>query len=124
MDKKKILIIDDSEVLCETMKSMIEGNGPFQVQTEMDSTKALQKVKEFRPDLIMLDILMPNVDGITVAVHLKNDAELNKIPVMFLTALAEEKDLIFGNQLAGYYVATKDSSKDKLFDAIDKNLSR
>jgi len=122
MEKKKILIIDDSGVLCETMQSVIEGNGPFEVETETDSIKALEKIRGYRPDLIMLDILMPNIDGVTIAVHLKNDQELKDIPVMFLTALADEKDLIFGNTIAGYHVATKDSSKDKLFELIHKFL--
>jgi len=120
MGKKKILIIDDSGVLCETMQSMLEGSGPFEVHTEMDPRLALQKVREYRPDLIMLDILMPNIDGITIAVHLRNDQQLKDIPIIFLTALADEKDLIFGNTLGGYYVATKDSSRDKLLEVINQ----
>jgi len=122
MEKKKILIIDDSKPLCQMMQAMLQENGPFEVRAESNPNLAIAAAGNYQPDLIILDILMPEVDGVTVAIHLRSDPILKDIPVMFLTAVAEQDDLIFGNKIAGYQVVTKDVSTEKLIEAINKNF--
>ena len=124
MDKKKILIIDDSESLCEMMKAVIEGNGSFEVCTEINSSQALVRAKEYGPDLIILDVLMPEMDGVTLAVHLRSDPQLKEIPVMFLTSLAKEGDFIFGSVFGGYHVLSKGASPETVIEAIQANLAK
>ena len=124
MAKKKILLVDDSETLCQTMKAAIEENGPFEVFVETNPNLALAAAQQCSPDLIILDILMPKIDGVTLAVHFKGDPALGDIPIMFLTALAEEGNFIYGNVFGGYHVASKGISTDNLIEVINKNLSK
>ncbi len=124
MDKKKILLVDDSETLCQTMKAVIEENGPFEVCVETNPNLALAMAQQCGPDLIILDILMPKIDGVTLAGHFKNDPCLKEVPIMFLTALVEEGSFIYGNIFGGYHVTSKGISTDKLIEVINKNLQR
>lgn len=86
----KILIVDDDPVFVESTKAVLESKN-YQVSTAFDGDEGLQKVQEDRPDLIILDIIMPTKDGFTVCEQLKGDPQLSKIPVLMLTSFAEKK---------------------------------
>ena len=124
MDGKKILIIDDSEVLCQTIKAMIEENSNYEVQVETKANLGLAAAKQFNPNLLIIDILMPDIDGVSLAIHFKEDPATTEIPIMFLTAIAQEGDFIFGNVFGGYHVISKAVSTDKLIEAINKNINK
>lgn len=87
--EKKILIIDDEQDLCETVKAQLESNN-FKVATAKDGPEGLDKVKEYKPDLIILDLMMPGMDGFEVCRRLKKDTKTASIPVIVLTALDQE----------------------------------
>jgi len=114
MEKKKILIIDDSEILCQTIKAMIEENSSYEVEIETKASLGLAAAKQCNPDLVIIDILMPDIDGVSLAIHFKEDPATSETPVMFLTAIAQKGDFIFGNVFGGYHVISKDVSTDKL----------
>jgi DNA-binding response OmpR family regulator len=86
----KILIVDDDPVFVESTKAVLESKN-YQVSTAFDGDEGLQKVQEDRPDLIILDVIMPTKDGFTVCEQLKGDPQLSKIPVLMLTSFAEKK---------------------------------
>jgi len=91
--RKKILMIDDEEDFCFFTKKNLEKTREFEVVIENSAEKALQTAIEQKPDLILLDIIMPELDGSEVAFRLVNDARTKDIPIIFLTCLAEEKEL-------------------------------
>ena len=88
MDKKTILIIEDDEVLVEMYRDKLRREN-FRVLTAKDGRIALQRVKE-EPDLILLDILMPGLNGFEVLKRIKDNAETAKIPVIVLTNVGSE----------------------------------
>ena len=93
MDKKKILIIDDEEGFTKLVKLNLEETGEYMVKVENNSSNAFKTAKEFKPDLILLDIMMPGMDGGDVASELKTDNVLKDIPVVFLTAIIREDEM-------------------------------
>ena len=84
----KILLVDDDPDFVEATKIVLE-SAPYQVEVAYNGTEALAKVHEEKPDLISLDIIMPEQDGFKVCKALNEDPELSKIPIIMLTSLSE-----------------------------------
>ncbi len=84
----KILLVDDDPDFVEATKIVLE-SAPYQVEVAYNGREALAKVHEEKPDLIILDIIMPEQDGFKVCKALKEDPELSKIPIIILTSLSE-----------------------------------
>lgn len=91
MDKKKILFIEDEPDQILVIKARLEANG-FEVESAMDGEEGLKKVYEIKPDLILLDLIMPKMNGFEVCRRLKSDDATKNIPVLIITA-AGMKDL-------------------------------
>ncbi len=92
MDKKKILIVDDEAEMLQVLKVRIEADN-YIVLTASNGEEGLEKTKNEKPDLILLDILMPKKDGYTFVKEIKADDNLRNIPIIMLTGKAEMKDL-------------------------------
>jgi two-component system phosphate regulon response regulator PhoB len=89
--KKKILLVEDDEMLASVYRARLEMEG-FDVFEVHDGEKALSSAIEYRPDLILLDAMMPKISGFDVLDILKNTPETMNITVIMLTALSQEKD--------------------------------
>jgi len=90
MEKRaKILLVDDDADFVESTKTVLESK-PYDVIVAKDGDEGLRKAKEARPDLIILDVIMPIKDGFTAAEQLKKDPQLSRIPTLMLTAFAEK----------------------------------
>jgi DNA-binding response OmpR family regulator len=89
---KKILIIEDELMLQKTMAEYL-GSENFEIMTASDGEEGLKAVRTFSPDLIILDIILPKMDGFQVMEKLNNDPELKKIPVIALTNLESTEDI-------------------------------
>lgn len=87
-EKAKILLIDDDVDFVEATKIVLESK-PYEVIVACEGDEGLRKAREEKPDLILLDVIMPVKDGFTAAEEFKKDAELSKIPVIMLTSYAE-----------------------------------
>lgn len=92
-DKKKILLIDDEEDFCFFVKGNLENTGKFEIIATTRSKEGIELAREEKPDLILLDILMPEMSGDEVAGVLLDDPETNKIPIIFLTAMVTKEDV-------------------------------
>lgn len=118
---KKILVIDDEVDLCATIRAQLETSG-FNVSAALSGREGLDKVKEYKPDLIILDLMMPLMDGFEVCGRLKKDAQTSTIPIIVLTALeqddAAKKALSMGAE--GYLV--KPFEQDSLLFTIREFL--
>jgi CheY-like chemotaxis protein len=90
--KRKIMIIDDEADLCDLIKLSLEMTGAFEVAKCSDSKVAIGQVREHRPDLILLDVMMPGKDGPEIAAELEENSDTKDIPIVFLTALVSGKE--------------------------------
>jgi len=89
----RVLAIDDEEDVAELIKIQLESRGGFVVKTESDASQALRTAREFGPDVILLDIMMPKMDGSEVAADFMNDREFKRTPLIFLTALVTNQEV-------------------------------
>ncbi len=125
MYKKKILVIDDEEDFTDLVKMSLERAGEYEVRTENDSRLAFSAAREFRPDLILLDIIMPYIDGTEIARRIKADADIKDIPIVFLTATitkaeAEPENGVIGGRT---FLAKPINVRD-LSACIEKHIKR
>ena len=125
MAKKKILIVDDEEAFGQMVKLNLEEAGDYEVRVENKGECALTTAREFKPDMIFLDIIMPDVDGAEVAQEINSDQGLKNTPVVFLTAIVREEDkasrkgITIGSYL--YPCLTKPVTVAKLIECIKQN---
>ena len=86
MSKAKILVVDDDAISLELMEAMLVPNG-YEIITANDGSKAVAIIVEQKPDLILLDIMMPGLDGYSTLAKIKENKTISKIPVVMLTAM-------------------------------------
>lgn len=91
MSKKRILLIDDEEELVVAVQARLEANG-YEVATAFDGEEGLQKAKEEFYDLIILDLMLPKIDGYKVCATLKHDQRYQQTPILLFTARAGQED--------------------------------
>lgn len=118
----KILIVDDvvSNVL---LLKVLLTNEKFNVVTACNGHQALEQVEKENPDLILLDVMMPDMSGFEVAQHLKADAVKSEIPVIFLTALNSTADIVKGFQVGGNDFISKPFNKEELIIRVTHQIS-
>jgi CheY-like chemotaxis protein len=121
--KKKILIVDDEADLTMLVKLNLEKTGRYEVRAENRAIKALAAAREFKPDLILLDVMMPDLDGGDVLAQLKDDRELRNVPVVFLTATVLKEEVAKeGGSIGGRPFIPKPFRAEVLLDTIAKIL--
>jgi CheY-like chemotaxis protein len=120
--KRRILIVDDDPNSTHLVKILLERSGPYVVIEENDPTKADQTAHDFKPDVILLDIVMPKIDGGELATKIEADCELHDTPIIFLTALATRGEAKSGLHIQGHPFVAKPISIPELIDAIEKHL--
>jgi len=120
--KRRILVVDNDRDSTRLVKILLERTGRYSVLEENDATKAHQSAQNFKPDLILLDIVMPETDGGEVAAQIQADPELQKTPVIFLTALVTKAETKTGLRIQGHPFLAKPISIPELINAIEENL--
>jgi CheY-like chemotaxis protein len=122
MAKKRILIIDDEPSITRTMKVNLERTGAYTVCTENKAAHGAVTAREFRPDLILLDVMMPDMDGGDVAAEIQSDPLLMHVPVVFLTAIVSKKEAgEVGLESGGHLFIAKPVDLDSLVKCIEEN---
>ena len=122
--RKKILIIDDEKAFTELVKKNLERMGSYEVRTECEGKKALDVAREFHPDLILLDIVMPDTPGGDVARQLRDDPQTKDIPIVFLTALMTKDEISEGEEIGGFPFIAKPIETEELIKIIEKNTKK
>ncbi len=123
MGKSRILVVDDEEQLTKMLKLNLEQTGDYEIRTENLATNALNAAREFNPDLILLDIMMPDLSGEVIAQQILDDEELRDIKIIFLTALVTKSELeTKGSEVAGRTFIAKPVKIDELIACIEKQL--
>ncbi len=92
MVKTRVLVVDDDPNLSRLSAMILENSGEYEVLTENDSTRALSVARQFRPQIMLFDVDMPNKDGGELAREAKNDPQLREVPVLFLTGLVSKAE--------------------------------
>lgn len=114
---KKVLIIDDSEVLRRITAFNLQKMG-YEIREAIDGVDGLEKIKNFQPDLVLLDIMMPRMDGFTVLKKMNEDPSMKEIPVIVLTAKGGEDDEREALRLGAIKVLTKPFSPKQLVETV------
>src|SRR6266496_1848914 len=120
--KRRILIVDNDRDTTHLVKILLEKTGRYSVLEENDATKAHQSAQNFRPDLILLDIVMPETDGGEVAAQIQADPQLHRTPVIFLTALVTKTETKTGLRIQGHPFLAKPINIPELIRAIEEYL--
>ena len=123
MAKEKILLVDDEVDFVEVLSTRLEANG-FEVLPAYDGEEALEKVKEYNPDMIILDIMMPKINGFDVCRKLKLDQNYKDIPIIMLTAKFQASDVKFGEAMGADAYITKPFEPGVLLDKVRELLKK
>ena len=118
---KKILLVDDETELVEMMKMRLEANN-YQVITGYDGQEALEKARKEKPDLLILDLMLPKMDGYKVCGLLKKDTRYSKIPIIIFTARAQQEDKKAGEEAGADAYITKPFEPKALLEKIKELL--
>ncbi|MCL2247982.1 MAG: response regulator [Oscillospiraceae bacterium] len=89
-EKSKILVVDDSEINIAILEDILKHD--YEVHTGKDGVEAIEKAKAILPDVILLDVILPKMDGFEIIKVLKDDPETSEIPVIFITSLSDVED--------------------------------
>lgn len=120
---RKILVVDDEPVLVETIAYNLEQAG-FQVTTATDGTSGLEAARRERPDLIILDIMLPGMDGLEVCRQLRREGQTATTPIMMLTAKGDEIDRVVGLEMGADDYVTKPFGRRELLARVRALLRR
>jgi CheY-like chemotaxis protein len=123
-EKRRVLIVDDDPDSTHLVKILLEKTGHYIVFEENDADEAHQSARNFRPDAILMDIMMPKTDGGEVAAQIEADPELRSTPIIFLTALVTEPETKAGLQIEGHRSLAKPINIPRLIDQIEESLPR
>ncbi len=121
--KKRILVVDDEPALTRMVKLNLERTGNYEVRTENQGSMAVQAAREFKPDLIFLDVMMPDMTGDEISAQLKEDEELSRIKFIFMTAIVTRDETeSMGSNIGGHVFLAKPVKTDELLATIERVL--
>lgn len=121
MADKRILVVDDETQLVEMLKMRLEAGG-YQVLSALDGQEALDKARKEKPDLIILDLMLPKIDGYKVCRMLKFDEKYKSIPIILFTARAQQEDVKLGTEVGADAYITKPFDPPALLGKIKELL--
>jgi two-component system, OmpR family, response regulator VicR len=123
-ERKKILIVEDDKDIAELVKLVLETEN-FEVEAELNPESAYEKAKSSRPDAIMLDLLMPRMDGWTIFKKLREDHSFDDVPIAILTGKSQQVDQMVGLHIMNVdaYI-TKPFGKQELIDKTYELISK
>jgi len=121
MGKKKILLVDDERDLVETLSFRLEA-AEYEVDKAYDGQEGLDKARSVNPDLIILDLMLPRIDGYKVCRMLKFDDKFKKIPIILFTARAQDTDKKMGEEVGADAYITKPFEPKVLLGKIEELL--
>jgi len=123
MPGARILAVDDSPTVLEMIRTILESGG-YEVITAADGSEALNTARTEAPDLIVLDVMLPKLDGYKVCRLLKYDQKYQHIPIVMLTAKAEEQSMATGIRTGADQYLTKPIEPELLLETVATELSR
>lgn len=123
MPKEKILVVDDEEDVLALVRFNLEKEG-YKTETAASGEEAIVEARAKQPDLVILDLMLPGIDGLEVCKKLKSDSKTENIPIIMLTAKGEESDIVTGLELGADDYITKPFSPKILTARVRRVLQR
>ena len=123
-DQSRILIVDNSSKFTRSARLLLEQTGNYVACAVNDPRRALETARSFKPDLVLVDLIMPQADGSEVAAQLEADWALHEVPIVFVTALITPEEARGGRRINGHRVVPKPTRGLDLIRVIEENLPR
>lgn len=121
--KKKILVVDDEPSLTRLIKVNLERTGKYEVMTENQGAKAIAAARQFKPDLMLLDVMMPDMGGDEIAALVEEDPQLAGTRYVFLTAIVRKEETgPTGSEIGGHLFLAKPVTTEQLVATLEKVL--
>ena len=123
MNQKRILIVDDETNITELLKLNLEKTGLYTVRTANRGNEALGAAREFKPDLVLLDVMMPGMDGGDVAAQLQSEPAFKSMPIVFMTAVVKKEEVDgHAGVIGGFPYIAKPLDVEGVLRIIEENL--
>ena len=124
MPKKKILIVDDEVSITKLLKYALERSERYEVRCENEGAGIFPAIRSFSPDLIILDVNLPDAQGGDISASLQEDPALRNIPVIFLTGMISQEEAKSGLTIAGRPAVSKPVNFEVLVQCIESHLPK
>ena len=121
-EKPRILIVDNSSQFARNARLLLDQSGKYVACSVIDPPRALETARNFKPDLMLVDLIMPQADGIEVAEQLETDWALHEVPIVFVTALITPEEARDGRRINGHRVVPKPTRGFDLIRVVEENL--
>lgn len=118
----RILIVDDNLHFGENARQILQATGQFTVCIENNPIRALETARGFKPDLMLVDLIMPEIDGTEVATQIESDWTLHGVPIVFVTSLITAEEASDGRRIDGHRILPKPISGSELIRIVEQNL--
>ncbi len=119
--KRTIMVVDDHQDVVDILRIMLESKG-FNVRCAYSGKDLFAGLEELKPDLIILDIMMPEMDGLKVLTRLRENSDTASIPVILLTALVQYEEVLRGYKMGADYYITKPFTNTQMLEGINLML--
>jgi twitching motility two-component system response regulator PilH len=118
----QVLIVDDSPTEAHVLKGMLEKNG-FETEIAESGAEGIERAKAFKPDLVLMDVVMPGLNGFQATRQLTKDPETSNIPVIIVTTKDQETDRVWGLRQGAKDFLTKPVSEQRLMEKVNAALT-
>ena len=120
--KSRVLIVDDTSRFARSAQLFLEQTGNYFACALNDPRRALETARSFKPDLVLVDLIMPQADGLEVATQLEADWALHEVPIVFVTALITPEEARAGRRIDGHRIVAKPVRSSDLLRIVEENL--
>jgi len=121
-EKPRILIVDNNSQFARSARLLLDQSGKYTACSVVDPRRALETARSFKPDLLLVDLIMPQADGIEVVAQLEADLTLHGVPMVFLTSLITAEEAKDGRRVYGHRILPKPTSNSELIELVEQNL--
>ena len=121
-DKPRILIVDNNSQFARSARLLLDQSGKYVACSVIDPRRALETARNFKPHLVIVDLIMPQADGIEVAAQLDADWALHGVPIVFLTSLITAEEAKDGRRVYGHRILPKPTSSLELIELVEQSL--
>jgi CheY-like chemotaxis protein len=121
-NKSRVLIVDDNSTFVRSAQLFLEQTGNYVACAVNDPRRALETARSFKPDLVLVDLIMPQADGSEVAAQLEADWALHSVPIVFMTVLITAEEARDGRRINGHRVVPKPPRGFDLIRVVEENL--
>ena len=121
-EKPRILIVDNNSKFARSARLLLDQSEKYVACAVIDPRHALETARNFKPDLVLAELIMPQEDGPEIAAQLDADWALHGVPIVFLTSLITAEEAKDGRRVYGHRILPKPTSGSRLFELVEQNL--